>query len=97
MDAMHLMAGPHDSEVPMEPLHYSVNAPPAGREQNQPPTESFDWQICVAEASAQSIREIDPRAPGCTRRLMKIGIGRYVHARWPKTSCYLQELCTFGR
>ncbi|KAM3242976.1 hypothetical protein ACQJBY_055146 [Aegilops geniculata] len=62
-----------DSDVPMEPLPYSVNTPPAGMEQNHPHADSFDGQICAAGAPAPCKREYSPQASTVGRKYGSYG------------------------
>lgn len=69
----------NDSDMPMEPLHYAV-MPPLGGELPAAMASSADAQICAAgaaaepvtgdkaQASEQSIQQIDLKSPRWTRR-----------------------------
>lgn len=82
------------SDIPMEPQRYPVPATVAAQQKPQMAALSADGQICVTDvgvdagrqvaplAREQSVGEMDPRAPGWTRR--------YVDFQWYK----LQKLVT---
>ncbi|KAM3295434.1 hypothetical protein ACQJBY_037996 [Aegilops geniculata] len=68
----------NDSEIPLEPHHYLVMAPPSG-ELTAMSASSADAQICAAEVAPEAPR-VDtaqaseqfienPKIPGCTRRV----------------------------